>query len=219
MSAVPQLGDISLAMVQRIEHHVDAGFVGLAVPGLAGEVQQQSARRSHQIRIAGVLAGEAAADQLKTLQQAANDGAELTFAADITTALELQRVVVREFRAVENAGSPGRYGYEIALAESPPLPPPAEVFGFGGLDDFGLGDLGFDTDLLGDLSELADLASAAIDAAQTAMDALGALAALGDLGGLDAEFLSPIQDAAKGVGTAASTIGTAASGLAKAFGQ
>ena len=42
MSAVPQLGDVSLAMVQRIEHRLDAGFVGLAVPGLAGFIGEFS---------------------------------------------------------------------------------------------------------------------------------------------------------------------------------
>jgi len=88
------------------------------------------------------------------------------------------------------------------LAESPPLPPPAEVSGFGGLDEFGLGDLGIDTGMLGDLEDLAgDIADMAGDVAAAAEQALGAietLSSLADLvasGGLDfGGMLEPLNN-------------------------
>ena len=68
----------------------------------------------------------------------------MTFSADITTALEVQKMVIESFRAEQYVGPAGQIHYAIVLAESPPLPPPAQVSAFGGLDDFGLGDMGFD---------------------------------------------------------------------------
>jgi len=198
-NAVPLLGDISLQYVQRIEHRLDGGFTSTRIPGLAGTLQQTIGRHSHEILIAGTLFGSEAAAQLETLQQAVAANEELTFAADITSALELQKVVITHFCAVESAGQPNTYHYEIALRESPPLPPPAQVTGFGGLDDFGLGDLGFDTDILGDLQDLAGEIAGAVDDALGVIDALGAFGDLGSLGGFLQPMEAPIQQSA-GVG-------------------
>src|SRR5829696_6227414 len=152
---IPLLGDISLEYVQRIEHSIDAGFAPLRIAGLDGELQQRSGRPSHRITIEGVLIGDGAREALGTLQTASHTGEELTFAADITSALNLERVVIRAFQAHESAGQPNRVHYLLELVESPPLPPPAEVSGFGGLDDFGLGDLGIDAGVLDDITGLA----------------------------------------------------------------
>jgi hypothetical protein len=215
---VPQIGDVSLEAVLELEHELDAGFSALAVAGLPGEVQQRAARRSHRMRVRGVAIGPEAADQLSKLQLAAAGGEELTFAADITSALELQRVVVTGFRAVEEAGRPNHYAYELELAESPPLPEPAVVdgFGFGGLDEFGLGDLGFDTDLLGDLQDLAGDVAGAIDSALDAIDQIAALANIGSLGNLDG-LMSPIGGVVDGVGSAAGSLRDSLDALGKAF--
>src|ERR1051325_8866441 len=152
---VPLLGDISLQYVQRLEHSMDAGFSPLRIVGLDGELQQRSSRGSHHVRISGLLIGESAKDDLGKLQAAAQKGDEMTFAADITTALDLQKVVIRTFHAEETAGQPNRIQYRIEIVESPPLPPPAELGGFGGLGDFGLGDLGIDPGVLGDIAAVA----------------------------------------------------------------
>ncbi|PZW42997.1 hypothetical protein C8P66_11722 [Humitalea rosea] len=215
MTATPLLGDIPLTRVQRIEHALDGGFSGARVLGLAGDVQERAGRGSHHIHITGALTGDAAADELDTLQQAAATGEELTFAADITAALELSKVVILRFRASETAGLPGFYAYELLLAESPPLPPPAEVSGFGGLD--GLGDLGFDTDILGDISDLADQAASAIDAVQSAVEQLESLASLGDLA-LGSGLLSGLTDRAGAAGRAGDQLAGASEALASAFG-
>lgn len=182
---IPLLGDISLSTVQRIEHSLEAGFVSSAISGLEGELQQRAGRPSHRILIEGVLFGATARDDLSALQTAAQTGAELTFSADITSALDLQKVVIRGFQAEEVAARADQVRYRLELAESPPLPPPAQLSGFGGLDDFGLGDLGFDTDVLGDLGALAGDIASAVDDAMGAIDALGALANLASSGGLD----------------------------------
>lgn len=193
---IPLLGDISLEYVQNIEHSLDAGFVATRIAGLDGELQQRSGRLSHHVRIAGLLLGDSARDKLGTLQQAAQTGEELTFAADIVSAFELQKVVIKSFAAHEAAGNPNRIAYQLELVESPPLPPPAEVSGFGGLDGFGLGDLGIDPGVLGAIESLAGDVASAVDQAVGAVEALGALANLVASGGLDFQgILDPLSSA------------------------
>lgn len=197
---LPLVGDISLTSVQQMDHVMSAGFQRLPVPGLDGDVLQRAGRGSHHIWIRGLFSGDTAMADLGALQQLVSDGDEVPFSADITVALELERVVVADLRAQEVAGTANLVGYEICLVESPPLPPPAEVSGFGGLDDFGAGDLGFDADIMGDLSELADDAAGAVNAVMDAADQLSALASLGsiDVGGP----LQPLSDAVGNVGQA-----------------
>lgn len=214
--AVPLLGDISLEYVQRVEHELDGGFTSLRIANLPGELQQRTGRPSHRIHISGLLVGETVPDQLSTLQQKAMSGEEVTFAADITSALDLQKVVITSFRAVELAGRPMRYCYELSLAESPPLPPPAQVESFGGLDDFGVGDLGFDTDILGDLEDMAGEVTGAVNDAMGVLDQLGALANLANLGDLGG-FMQPVQDAVSSITGLASRFKDAARGLGDLF--
>jgi len=212
---VPLLGDISLAFVQQIEHTLAGGFVSTRIAGLAGELQQRSGRPSHRIQMAGVLFGTEATDQLKTLQDAATNGEELPFSSDITKALNLQRVVITSFRVIEMAGQPDRFLYELSLAESPPLPPPAELSSFGGLDDFGLGDLGFDTSLLDDLQSVAGDIAGAVDAA---LDVVDQLSALSNLDGLSlGGFLEPMNSAVNEVSSLGTRLNEAAQSISQAF--
>jgi hypothetical protein len=213
---IPLLGGISLELVQRIEHSLDGGFAATPIAGLAGDLQQRSNRRSHRIHITGVIAGETGLDELKKLQDAASGGEELDFSADITSALDLQKVVITDLRSVESAGEPGRFLYTMLLAESPPLPPPAQLGGFGGLDDFGFGDLGFDTDILGDIAGLAGDIAGAVNDALGVIDALSSLANLDGLqvGGI----LQPMQGVVDKLGSIGPSLQTAVKGLADAFG-
>jgi len=212
---IPMLGDISLAYTQRIEQSVNAGFLAVQIPGLAGQVMQKTERHSHQVNIQGIIFGEDASDALKTLQTAATEGEELTFTASITDALDIQQVIIDRFKVVEDAARPGFYQYSLALMESPPLPPPAELSGFGGLDDFGLGDLGFDTDILGDLMDQVGDITDAIDQAGQLLDQLGALSNLDGLsvGGL----LEPMDSLADGVSALGGQLGDALDNLLDGF--
>jgi hypothetical protein len=210
---IPVLGDISLQYVQWMEHCLDGGFVGMPITALEGSLQQRAARPSHRVRMAGELFGDSAQDDLGKLQRAAAAGAELSFTADITTAVDLHKVVITDFRAREVAGDPGRVAYEVEVAESPPLPPPAEVEPFGGLGDFGLGDLGIDSSVLGDISSLADQVGSAIDQAVSAVSQLGALAAgLGNLGNASG-LMQPFSNVVSNLGSIGGSISAATSAL------
>jgi len=213
---IPLLGDVSLEFIQRIEHSLDGGFESTRIAGLPGELQQRPARGSHRIRIVGFLFGDTARDDLAKLQSTACDGEELTFASDISTALELQRVVIDGIHVAEDSGEPGRYAYELRLTENPPLPPPAELSGFGGLDDFGLGNLGFDTDILGDLQDIAGDIAGAVNDAMDVIDQLSALANMPNLGGLEG-LLEPLSKPVSAVENIASGFVDAAKSLSEAF--
>jgi len=191
--AIPLLGDLSLDYAQVITHDLEGGFVSTTVAGLEGQIQQRLARPSHIVSIQGLMMGEKAADHLKSLQEKASTGEELSFAADITQALDLKKVVIQRIRIQETAGHPQQFRYAIDLVESPPLPPPAQLS--GGL---GLGDLGFDTDILGDLADLAGDIAAAVDDALDVIDQLSALAELGDFG--LGNFLKPMDKIFEGMG-------------------
>lgn len=214
---LPLIGDLALSSVQQIDHTLNGGFERIGVPGLDGDVLQRAGRGSHTMWIRGVFSGETALDDLGALQGLASAGEEVTFSADITTALELERVVVADLRAQAVAGTQNLVQYEICLVESPPLPPPAEVSGFGGLDDFGLGDLGFDADIMGDLAALADDVAGAVDAVMEAADQLAALAALSsiDVGGP----LQPLADTISGVSKVAETFGDVSASLSALLGD
>ena len=196
----PMVDDLQLTAVQWLRQETQQGFAEHRVAGLDGAVHQKVGRRSHRVVVSGLLLPDTAADDLATLQDKASSGAEVTFTADIVTALEVDKMVVESFAAEQVPGSAGQYAYTIVLAESPPLPPPAEVSPFGGLDDLGgLGDVGFG-DLAGPLGDIADAAGAvsgALDAAMDAAKAVQGLAALagglGDLSNLS-DPLKPITD-------------------------
>jgi hypothetical protein len=214
---MPVIGDVTLTAAQRVDHALDAGFVDVPVLGLQGHAQQRSGRPSHRVAIAALLTGPTALDDLGALQTLAASGGATTFTADIVTALDLQQVVVTRLAASEVAGRPGVVEVHLDLAESPPLPPPAQLSGFGGLDDFGLGDLGFDTDLLGDLADLASDVAGAVEGALAAVDALSALAGLADLN-LDG-ILAPVQDVTRSLESAGGQLGTALEALGGVFGS
>src|SRR4051812_14162174 len=216
---VPMIDDLELKAVQWIRQQTEQGFAEQRVVGLEGTVHQRLGRRSHRVMLAGALLPETAVDDLKALQEKASAGEEVTFASDITTALEVEHMVVESFTAEQVVGAASQYTYAIVLAESPPLPPPAELSPFGGLGDFGLGDLGFDPgaldDLLGDVLDQAGALSDGLDAALDAVDAISSLAALAnlDLGDLS-NPLRPISDKVGELGA----IGQSAADLIAQFG-
>jgi hypothetical protein len=102
------------------------------------------------------------------------------------------------------------------LAESPPLPPPAQVSSFGGLGDFGVGDLGFDTSVLDDVVDAAGEVAGAVEQAVAVVDTLQALAKLGDLD-IGSGLLKPLEEAVGRVGKLGDAFKKAGAGLASVF--
>jgi phage protein U len=193
VAGTPMIDDIELKAVQWLRQETNQGFARQSVAGLEGTLHQKLGRRSHRVVLSGVLLPEAATDDLKKLQEKATAGGEVTFTADIATALSIQKMVIESFVAEQQPGRPGQFAYALSLAESPPLPPPAEVSAFGGLDDFGLGDMGFDVGALGDvLGDIADQAGALMEAVDAAMDVVQQLEALASLANI-ADIGNPIK--------------------------
>lgn len=214
----PMIDDLELRAVQCIRQETEQDFSRHRIAGLDGTLHQKLGRRSHRVFLAGFLTPETATEDLKTLQEKSAAGDEVTFTADITTALEIENMVIESFRAEQVVGPLGQIAYSIVLAESPPLPPPAEVSSFGGLGDFGLGDLGFDPGALGDvLDEIQDQAGALADLADAALDAVEQLEALADLADLG-NVANPIRPLAEQA-DAAGELGSALGGLSGLIGE
>jgi hypothetical protein len=197
---MPMIDGIELKAVQHIRQETSLGFVEQRIAGLEGTLHQKLGRRSFRVELDGCLLPETAADDLATLQDKASKGTEVSFTADITTALNIEKMVIEHFRAEQTVGLQGQITYQLTLVESPPLPPPAEVSAFGGLGDFGLGDLGFDVGALGDvLSEIQDQAGAIMDAVDSALDVVGQLSALASLADI-ANISNPLRPLTEKVG-------------------
>lgn len=183
---IPLLDDVPLDATLWIRQTTRPRVASIPVAGLEGDVQQALGRGSHEVELRGVLVGEGAVESLHKLQKKAASKEEVVFTADITTALDIQKAVILEATFSEEAGRPGRYDYHLIIQESPPLPEPASLGGLGGLGLGDLGglegfDLGFDTDILGDIADMAGELQNAIEAAASALDKLQALASLGSL--------------------------------------
>jgi len=183
MPEMPMIDDIELRAVQFIRQHSRADLAPAKVMGLGGRVHQNLGRDGHRVELSGMLFGESAQDDLAALQDKARQQAEVSFTADITTALDLDTMVIAALRVEQRVGRPRQFDYHLVLEESPPLPPPATVAPFGGLGGFG--DLGFDPGALGDvLSDVSGLAGdvmGAVDGALDAIEQLQALTGLADI--------------------------------------
>lgn len=210
--ATPMIDDVELKAAQCVRQETDQAFVEHRVAGLDGVVHQKLGRRSHRVVVSGILLPETAADDLKTLQEKASGGAEVTFTADIATALAVDHMVIESLAVEQDVESGGAYTYTASLVESPPLPPPAELSPFGGLDEFGFGDLGFDLGALesiaGDVAAQAGAIADAVDGALDAVEQLASLASLADLGDLS-NPLTPLSDAVEELSKVGTSVGDA----------
>ncbi|MES2443082.1 MAG: hypothetical protein V4574_09650, partial [Pseudomonadota bacterium] len=116
--AVPMLDDIELKAVQLIRQETEQDYRRRRIAGLQGTLHQHVGRRSHRVIVAGLLLAATGADDLAALQKKAAAGAEVTFTADIATALEIEQMVIESFAAEQVPGAGGQTAYAILLAES-----------------------------------------------------------------------------------------------------
>lgn len=207
------VGELALDHVSWVQQRTVQRIRPIPVLALGGDIQQRLGRGSYEIELGGVLVGEGVRDSLSALQEKVAAGDEVDFTSDITSALELDKVIVvaAEFR--EHAGQPNHYDYALLVRESPPLPEPAELSPFGGLDGF---DLGFDTDILGDIADIASDVQAAVEAVTDAIDQLSVLAGLADLA--FGNPLTPIQEQGDSIASAGGAAAEAAEALSRLLG-
>lgn len=184
------IGDWPVPSIERIRALERRRLAALEVPGLAGDLHHDLGSSSLVVEIEGSVHGDQARDELlEALRTPFVAGDPVTFAAEITTATELEQVLIEELRVSEaNDGGGARYRIVLRQYVEPPEPPPP-------IDDLGaaldgeldaLAGLGLDglelPGLVGDVPDLADPTPPvreALGAVRTAMAPLGDL-----LGGL-----------------------------------
>jgi hypothetical protein len=181
MNAKPVLGDWEVPRMESIRAVERRSFVELAVPGRVGSLFQDMNTVPTRIVVSGGLYGDEAWEELEKLRAQFRAGEPVTFVADITTATEVQYVIIETLRIEENNNRPDQVDYFIALRESPPPPPPPNPLG------------ALDTGLLEQAGDFLDTITGALDI----IDTLGSLPDLADP-------TPPLTDALNGV-TAATT--------------
>ena len=173
----PVIGEWEVPRIERIQTLEGRRIARLPVPGLLGDIQQDLGAASLMVEICGSLHGDEARDDfLQSLRDEFRAGNPVSFAADITNASELDRVLIDELELAEVNDSADGFHYRVVLREyvEPPQPPPPT-------DDLGL-DLGADLDGLASLGldglNLPDLLGGIPDVANPVPPLTGALDAV-----------------------------------------
>ncbi|MDJ0768570.1 MAG: hypothetical protein QNJ12_07230 [Ilumatobacter sp.] len=161
----PMIADWQVPNLTSVEAVESKRVAVLPVPGLRGDLQQDLGTSSLEVRLIGSLFGDEARDEfLGTVRERFLAGEPVTFVADITTATELEEVLIVGLEVSERAASNGECHYSITLREYVEPPEPPLPF-----DELG-------ADLLPDLS---DLAAGLLDGLELP-DLLGALPSISD---------------------------------------
>jgi len=156
MIITPMIGEYEISGIEHIDALERRKLVSVSVPGLAGDYLQDMGSASIAIHITGSLAGDAARDSfLEPIRTMHSAGDPVDFVADITTATEIEQVVIADLQIGEHAGRADTFTYLMVLVQY--IPPP--VAAAPGFDD--LTDLNADIDLeaagLFDLMQIPDL--------------------------------------------------------------
>jgi len=165
MKVKPVLDEYELPRIESISTVEHRAVVEHRVPGGLGGVLQDLGAAPMRVEISGSLYGDETRDGfLDAIRARFQEGAPLTFAADITTASQVQYVVITDLRCREVAGDPNAFHYHLVLCESLPPPPPPDPLA------------GIETDLLDEAAAIAgDIAGAA-----SLLDALGSVPDVGN---------------------------------------
>ena len=161
----PMVGEWEVPLIERIQTLEARRLARFSVPGLIGDLHQDLGRHSLMVEITGSLHGDAARDDfLNNVRPSFNSGEPLAFVADITTATELEQVLIEHLDLIEVNDHADSFRYTIRLRQyvEPPEPPtPIDDLGADlgpELDSLAaLGDLGLELpNLLGDIPTIGD---------------------------------------------------------------
>ncbi len=183
----PMIGEWEIPRIERIQTLEARRLARLSVPGLQGDLHQDLGNHSLVVEISGSLHGDAERDDfLDRVREPFKAGDPVAFVADITSATELEQVLIEHIDVAEGNDHADSFRYTIRLRQyvDPPAPPSP-------IDDLGaelgaeldalaaLGDLGLELpNLLGDIPSIGD-PTPPLREALTAVEA--AVAPLSDL--------------------------------------
>jgi len=132
----PVLGGWEIPHIASIGSLEQRSFTELEVPGKSTSLFHDLASTPTRIVIGGSLFGDEDRDDfLQEVRDKFRAGDPVTFVADITTATEIQYVVIETLRFEQSASRPDEIEYLISLRESPPPPPPPSPSLDDGLQD------------------------------------------------------------------------------------
>jgi hypothetical protein len=197
MNVKPVLGDWEIPHIEAIQSLENRSFVELEIPGRAGSLFQDMNAAPIHIAVWGSIFGdETRNDFLETLREKFNAGEPVTFVADITTATEIQYVIIETMRMTESAARPDQMDYFFILKESPP--PPPSTADLGGID-----------------AGLLDQAGGLLDSVTGALDVIDSIGSIPDIG----DPTPPLRNALDGVSTAMADLGSITTSLNELFGE
>jgi hypothetical protein len=191
----PMIGEWEVPRIERIGTVEGRRLARLSVPGLVGDLHHDLGRHSLAVEIVGSLHGDDERDDfLQQVREPFNAGDPVAFVADITSATELDQVLIEGLELQESNDSADSFRYTVRLRQyvEPPEPPPP-------IDDLG-------ADLAPDLDALADLGLDGLDLPNL----LGDVPTIGDP-------TPPLKSALDGVKTAVAPLNDALSSLGEAF--
>ncbi|MFX0194503.1 MAG: hypothetical protein ACFFCW_00150 [Candidatus Hodarchaeota archaeon] len=184
MRVKPILDSWEIKGIESITSLEDRKLAEHSIPGRVGNLFQDLGSCPTEITVTGSLHGDEVRDgfleQIRNRFQAAQP---VTFVADITTATEIQYVLVKDLHFSEVADDPDHFKYKIVLNESPPPPPPADPLG------------AVDADLLDQAQSLIDTVSSASEI----LDMLEGIPDFGDPTPPLRKSLDNFQDATSGL--------------------
>lgn len=111
------LDDLELPLVQEITTHDRRALTEHKPPGLEGSLLQNLGRRPARLVLWGIAAGDDSQETIEKLDEKFHAGGPFSFAADISTDLEVEKIVIDDFQLQEIAGKPQRFAFTLALRE------------------------------------------------------------------------------------------------------
>ncbi|MET0663159.1 MAG: hypothetical protein ABWZ42_08505 [Ilumatobacteraceae bacterium] len=146
----PMIGEWEIPRIERIQTLESRRLARLSVPGLRGDLHQDLGQHSLVIEISGSLHSDEERDAfLDSVRNPFNAGDPVAFVADITTATELEEVLIEHLDLAEHNDHADSFRYTVRLRQyvEPPEPPSP-------IDELGA-DLGAELDALAALGDLA----------------------------------------------------------------